>query len=80
MARRAGRPSKSFSEIAESVAKEFFGSALTVLSIYAIRRLVELLLGRQLLWDLLPIRYCADTVDFAVFARFIWQVIRTFDD
>jgi hypothetical protein len=80
MARRAARPSKSIREIAEGVAKEFFGSALTILSIYAIRKLVELLLGRQLLWDFLPIRYCADTVDAAVFARFIWQVIRTFND
>ena len=62
------------------MAKEFVGAALTIVSIYVIRGLVELLLGRQLLWDFLPIRYCADTVDAAVFARFIWQVIRTFND
>jgi hypothetical protein len=70
----------SFREIAEGVAKEFVGASLTLLSIYAIRKLVELLLGKELLWDFLPIRYCADTVDLAVFARFLWQVIRTFND
>jgi hypothetical protein len=30
------------------------------------------------LWDFLPLRYCQDTVDFAVFVRFLWQVVRTF--
>ena len=80
MKRRDHRPAKSFKEIAESVAKEFVGSALTILSIYGIRKLVELLLGKELLWDILPIRYCADTVDAFVFLRFIWQMIRTFND
>jgi hypothetical protein len=73
-------PIQVVSRDCRGVAKEFFGSALTILSIYGIRKLVEILLGRQLLWDFLPIRYCADTVDVAVFARFIWQVIRTFND
>lgn len=67
-------------EIALSVLKEFVGSALTILSISVVRKLVELLLGGELLWDVLPIRYCADTVDAAVFLRFIWQIVRTFND
>jgi len=67
-------------EIVETVVKEFVGSALTVLSIYGVRKLVEWLLGGQLLWDVFPIKYCADTVDAAVFLRFIWQIFRTFND
>jgi hypothetical protein len=74
------RRERSFRKIAEGAAKEFLGSALTVLSIYLLRKLVESLLGKELLWDLVPIRYCADTVDAAVIARFVWQIIRTFDD
>jgi hypothetical protein len=50
----------------EGVAKEFAGSALTI--------------GKELLWDILPIRYCADTVDAFVFLGFIWQMVRTFND
>ncbi len=69
---------KTFREIAEEIAKESFGSALTILSVYLLRKLVELLFGQELLWDFLPLRYCQDTVDFAVFVRFLWQVVRTF--
>jgi hypothetical protein len=71
---------RSYKAIFNSAAKEFLGSALTVLSIYGVRKLVELLLGKELIWDILPIRYCADTVDLAVFVRFVWQVIKTFND
>ena len=79
MPKRARKP-RSFKEIAEDVAKEFVGSALTVLSIYAVRKLVEWLMGTQFLWDFVPIRYCMDTVDAAVFLRFLWQIIRTIND
>jgi hypothetical protein len=78
--RRPARRQKPLKEIVMGVVKEFVGSALTVLSIFGVRKLVELLLGGQLLWDVLPIKYCADTVDAAVFLRFIWQVFRTFND
>jgi hypothetical protein len=71
---------KALLEIVAAVVKEFVGSALTVLSIYGLRRLVEWLLGGQMLWDVLPIKYCQDTVDAAVFMRFVWQVLRTFND
>ncbi len=77
---RVQRRRKTLQEIALSVLKEFVGSALTILSISVVRKLVELLLGGELLWDVLPIRYCADTVDAAVFLRFIWQIVRTFND
>ena len=62
------------------MAKEFVGSVLTVLSIYGIRKLMEVLLGKEVLWDIVPIRYFADSVDAAVFLRFIWQILRTFND
>jgi hypothetical protein len=71
---------KTATQIAMGVFNEFLGSALTVLSIYGVRKLVEYLLGGELLWDILPIKYCADTVDAAVFLRFIWQILRTFND
>jgi hypothetical protein len=51
-----------------------------LLSIYGVRKLVELLLGKEVRWDILPIRYCADTVDFAVFLRFCWRVMRAFNE
>jgi hypothetical protein len=41
-------PVRSWREIAENVAKEFVGSALTILSIYGLRKLVELLSGKRL--------------------------------
>ena len=68
------RSPKTFREIAEKAAKEFVGSALTILSVYGLRKLVEFLFGHELFWDFLPLRYCQDTVDFAVFVRFLWQV------
>ena len=71
---------KTLREIVREVAKEFIGSVLTVLSIYGLRKLAELLLGSEMFWDILPIRYCADTVDFVVFLRFTWQIVRTFND
>ena len=74
------KPSKTLREIVREVSKEFIGSVLTVLSVYVLRKLAELLLGSERLWDILPIRYCADTVDFVVFLRFIWQIVRTFND
>lgn len=74
------RREKSYTKIAQGVGKEFLASALTVLSVFLLRSLVQWLLGRDLLWDLLPVRYCADTVDAVVFVRFIWQLIRRFDD
>ncbi len=73
-------PPKTWVDIASEASKEFLGSALTVISIYGIRKLMELLLGKELLWDVVPIRYFADTVDAAVFLRFIWQILRTFND
>lgn len=71
---------KSLRGIASGIAVEFLGSSLTVLSISAVRKLAEILLGGQLLWDVFPLRYCADTVDAAVFLRFIWQILKTFND
>jgi hypothetical protein len=76
MASRASRPPRDLSQIALKVRNEFVGSALTILSIYLLRRLVELLLGNDVLWGFLPIRYCQDTVDAAVFLKFIWEVFQ----
>ncbi len=61
------RRERSVAKIAEGVAREFLASALTILSVFGLRSLVQYLLGKDLLWDFLPVRYCADTVDAVVF-------------
>jgi len=60
--------------------KEFVAASLTILSIYGIKTLVQALLSDDRIWGVLPIKYCTDTVDLAVFARFVWQVVRSFND
>ena len=70
----------SYKIIFNKAAKELVGSGLAILSIYLLRRLVEWLLGSDKLWDILPVKYAMDTVDAAVIVRFLWQVIKTFND
>jgi hypothetical protein len=70
----------SYKIILNKAGKELVGSALTILSIFLLRKLVELLLGSDKLWDVLPLKYCMDTVDAAVIVRFIWQVIKTINE
>jgi hypothetical protein len=74
------RSKKPITEVAEDVFRKFVGSALTIVSIYIVRKLVEWLLGKELLWDVFPIRYCADIVDFAVFLRFCWRILGSFNE
>jgi hypothetical protein len=71
---------KTLVEVLRQALVEFLGAVLTILSMYLIRRLVQFLLGGEVLWGVVPIKYCEDTVDLAVFARFVWQVLRTFND
>jgi hypothetical protein len=70
---------EKYSEIFHRVAKEFVGMALTLVSIYLIRKLVEWLLGSEYFWDYVPVKYCIDTVDFFVILRFLWKVIKEFN-
>jgi hypothetical protein len=70
----------SYRVIFNKAAKEFIGSGLTILSIFLLRKLVEWLLGSDKLWDIVPVKYAMDTVDAAVIVRFVWQVVKTFND
>jgi hypothetical protein len=80
MPNRQTRRTKALKDIIWDGFKEFAGSVIIVLSIYGVRKLVEYLLGQELLWDILPIRYCQDTVDFAVFVRFAWRILRSLNE
>jgi len=71
---------KSFRKKLEEIVAEFFFAALTIIGIFVLRRLVESLLGRDLLWDHFPLRYWTDTADALVFVRFLWNIVRTFND
>lgn len=71
---------KTYREVFDENALELLGMVLTLLSIYIVKKLVEWLLGGELLWNWLPVRYCVDTVDFFVLVRFAWKVIRSFNE
>jgi len=60
--------------------KEFLSAALAIVSIYGIRRLVEALLGGELVLGRIPISYFADMVDVGVFARMLLILFRPTDE
>ncbi len=73
-------PKKDLLKVLWDAFKELLGAAATILSIYLVRKLSQWLLGGELLWGFIPVEYCEDAVDVAVFARFIWRVFRSFND
>ncbi len=75
----AKRP-KSFRKRLEETVMELLVTALTVLCIYVLRQMVESLLGKDLLWDAVPLRYWTDTMDALLLTRFIWKTLRSFND
>jgi len=75
----AKRP-KSFRKRLKETVMELFFATLTIVSVFVLRRVVGWLLGGDVLWDRFPLRYCTDTADALVFARFLWNIARTFND
>jgi hypothetical protein len=68
---------KTMIEVVQDVFKEFLGCGLTIISIYILRKVIVRLLGNELLWDYVPIRYCTDTIDFVVLVKFTVRILKS---
>ena len=53
---------------------------LTIMSIYGVRLLVAHTIGSERLWGIVPLKYCVDTVDFVVLCKFLWNMLKTFNE
>ncbi len=73
-------PTKTYREIGDDVLREFTAAVLTIMSIYGVRLLVAHTIGSERLWGIVPLKYCVDTVDFVVLCKFLWNMLKTFNE